>query len=452
MYEYIKTFRTRTIGIWGFGITGKAAAKFFTKHGIAVRVYDQRELTAHEREFLRVLQIPYDPTISLEQFLIAHDYIIPSHGIDLRPWQAYKHKFLYELDIFMRCNTIPCIGITGSIGKTSLTTLLKELLGTYYQRVEMGGNIGISLFDLLEKHADYYVIELSSFQLEHSTACAPELAIVSNIYPNHLDRHASLQAYIQAKCQIMCQQKDSQRALLPLSCKKYIDAFFPERLSRCSFFSLTTPEESTADQPCYWMQDGSIIKKELQGHREVFSLDKISLRTYPENLLILGAALDMLQLPGVTLHIEAAPILEHRCEFIGNFKGIDFYNDSKATVMESVLAAVQLLSKKPILLLMGGLSKGVDRTRYMEFLRKLKGVLFFGAEANTLYAAAQQAGVTAYPCSTLEHAFFQALQVAKSGDQILLSPGGSSYDLFAHYQERGNCFKRLFSQIDKNSI
>lgn len=210
----------KKIGIWGFGVVGKAAVNFLRNHTTTLSVMDKKILSAEERTFFAHTAIHFvqqTPAV-IESFLQNNDLILVSPGIDLRPYVHHQHKCISELDLFSHFFKKPIIAITGTIGKTSTTSLLSSLLGNAGKRVALGGNIGTGMLELIsqQEQVDCAVLELSSFQLEYSKTTAPDFVIWTNFYPNHLDRHSTVPDYFSAKMKSVAYQHANQQALLPL--------------------------------------------------------------------------------------------------------------------------------------------------------------------------------------------------------------------------------------------
>lgn len=442
----------KKIGIWGYGVTGKAAVNSYLKKHNALAVLDQKTLPVHEQEFLHSKNIPLYTQDQLSQFLDECDYILPSPGIDLRAYDQYQSKWLNELDLFYATWHEPIIAITGSVGKTTVTHLLSILLGFAHKRIATGGNIGTPMFDLIaqQTESDYALLELSSFQLEKIKTFAPSLAILTNFYPNHLDRHGSEAEYLQAKAQLFAYQQPVHLALIPLEFKDRITAqssvhyFLPSKPSDPALISLK-PEQSV-----YYLSQNGVIKYKNAKHELLWDSEKIPAISYKENWLILRAALDLLQIPMPDVAARPLTLPEHRLEFVASHQGIDFYNDSKSTTPQSTLAAVGKLNSRPILLLLGGISKGIDRAPLIEQLHgKVSKIYCFGKEAEALKALCDAHHIPSQADATLDTAFAACVQDGKVRDQILLSPAGASFDLFAHYIERGQYFKKLVNDLVK---
>lgn len=440
---------SKKIGIWGLGIVGTAAIKYFIQKGYHVQAMDQKVPTPEQQTFLDNLKVPFCSQKELSSFLQSNDYILPSCGIDLRPHSEYMHKFLSELDLFSaECKT-PIIAITGSVGKTTSTHLLSELLKAQGKKVFTGGNIGVGLLESIEKAntADYVVLEVSSFQLERCKAFAPDLAICTNIFANHLDRHGSMEKYVQAKMQITRYQKPGQRSLFPAAL--YDQVLQSHATSTPSFFSCN--EISFSDvHSFYFLRNAKICMNYQTNTQTIIDLHELPWVSYAENIILLASALDMLgcSLEGFVEILNQQELPEHRLEKVATIANIDFYNDSKATIPASTLAAIEKINQRPIVLFLGGISKGVNRADFVKQLKdKVRMVYCFGKEAEQLKSFCDQNQIEAQAFGNLEQAFTMLTHNLIPQDQILFSPAGASYDLYTDYRERGNHFKKLVKNI-----
>lgn len=486
------------LGIVGFGVVGKSALSFFNAHRGDTRlpqilgdanyqlfVWDQRDLKNHEQDLLDAAQAQFihESAMSLEQFFLSCDKVLPSPGVDVRSVAHLQKKLVYELDFFSIFFKKPIIGITGSLGKTTTTIILakmleklsalfpkknlsKTLLGEGSLRVAVGGNIGIGMLDLAAQSDDFdcAVLELSSWQLEGSQRFAPDCAVWTNLYPNHLDRHETMLGYAQAKFNLIAQQAAKQYAVLP--------------------FDLLTSE--VGPDICLWLAQSSVqvvvtssthISLDIIGgyikncvatifihnqdivlnvYQDNFLKEHLTLvqdqellgGTFLENWLSIMGALYALcpdsrelaqYLPMALAGVVDNPYAQHRVEYFATVRDVDFYNDSKSTVIQATQAAVQKLSKagRPIILILGGLDKGVDRSVLMIFLARIpsiKKIYSFG-KAHDLVPSAY------FP--TLDDVVQDIMTCMQPGDVVLLSPSGASYDLFKNYQQRGDVFKEL---------
>ena len=509
---------TLRLGIWGFGRVGKAAALFFARQGHQITVMDSRVLTAEEQTLLKDNQIDFIPQDNPAAFFETHDIILPSPGIDLAPWKSYSHKTVTELDLFSDAFIGSLVAITGTVGKTTSTTLLSQLLTAAGKAPLTGGNIGIPMFTLLteqpmaeqsssedssikrstieqqitekpmaelsstelsttnrsttdrsttdrsttqqlttpKSNTPLALLEVSSFQLECCRHFAPDLAIWTNFFSNHLDRHANLNEYFQAKKQMLNHQRPDQHALLNAD----LVIAYPELLkipATINLFTAQDPETLTlptlsensslffiADRTAYVTRNGTTL--------ELFSLDDTSVITFPENLLVVGAALHLLGCDPAALfkaHDQKLSVPEHRLEPCARYGTSVFYNDSKATTPQATLAAVKQLAPKPIKLFLGGLGKGIDREPMIRELAAttVRHIYCFGKEAEHLAALCTTYEIAHSTYKTLEPALADCIEALQPDELVLFSPSGSSFDLFKDFEDRGRIFKALTREM-----
>ena len=447
-------FSQKKIGIWGLGLVGEAAVKFFSTSTAQIQVMDIKKLTPSQQLFLDSHRIHFvlQDQRSLSLFLEHNDYILPSPGIDLRPYDRYQNKWLSEVDIFGAFFKKPIIAITGTVGKTTITSLLSDMLRASGKRVITGGNIGIPLLSLINQQheGDLAVIELSSFQLAICKTFAPDLAIWTNLYPNHLDWHGTIQDYTQAKTNIFRNQQHHQKQLLPILLhESTASQIIP---TTAAFFSVSRADflNHQSDKVFYTIDNHHIIRLDVHGAKPLIDLQSLPYISFFQNWLVVFAALDLLDVALKTTDISISQnnYFEHRLEHVATIAGVDFYNDSKATIAQATLAAVSAFEPpRSIILLLGGISKGVDRSTLIQQLpAHVKHIICFGKEAYQLHESCTKHMRSAHSFATLEQAYKLALKKACPGDIILLSPGGASFDLFSNYTERGRRFKELVLQ------
>ncbi|MGB8467368.1 MAG: Mur ligase family protein [Candidatus Babeliales bacterium] len=419
------------VGVWGYGIVGKSIAQFLAPRArnqeIVLVIGDARQLHGQEteqvREFGTWMQLTHKDTI--EHFLDTVDLCYVSAGIDVRPYQKHAHKFASELDLFAQHFKKPIIAITGTVGKTTCTTLITALLCAAGYRAVSGGNIGVGLCDLIvqQDRIDYAVIEVSSFQLELARSFAPQVALITNIYPNHLDRHDSFEAYVSAKISMVRRQTGGNCVIV----NEAATAWVPETRAQVRTFN-----RSEGD-PLSTIFDAAIV---------------------PENRAAAAQVLAALQVPLPISRFGIAP-LPHRMQIVAVVQGVTFINDSKSTIEAATITAVTTCNAqgaKPIVLI-GGLSKGVDRRRLIgQLMGHVTQLICFGAEAVQLASYCHEYGIVTSAHDTLEAAFTQAVTCARVGDTVLLSPAGSSYDLFDDYAHRGRVFMQLVDEYMRKGM
>lgn len=439
----------KKVGIWGLGVVGRSALQLLSATN-NITVMERRELSQEDRHFLATHNAQYLHEDSIDHFFNSHDIIIPSPGITIDTYIAnYKNKIVTELDLFYQFFTKPIIAVTGSIGKTTVTSFLHQLLTHYNRRVACGGNIGIGMLDLIQyqDNVDYALIEVSSFQLEHCHYFRPAYALWTNLVPNHLDRHKTMEAYFSAKYQILQRQTPADYAIVPFSCIKNIkdrttqsqQIYTHAHRPSCDELHLLSPNDVIL-----YCENQQIIQ--ITYENNPILLCTIPSISHAENWLTIVGALMYLNcgLSELANYTNTLNLPAHRMEKITTIENVTFYNDSKATTIESTIAAVRALQPNFIHLFLGGLSKGIDRASLIEAIKPYPLRIYtFGAQADLLYFYAQQADIPASSHQTLDAAFNMCIEYLRPDDIVLLSPSGSSYDLFAHYEERGEHFKQL---------
>jgi UDP-N-acetylmuramoylalanine--D-glutamate ligase len=434
-------YQGKRVGIWGFGKTGQSILAFVAPHAEKVTVFESAPLSESQLMLLKKYDALLVPEGYLNQFFEINDIIIPSPGVDVRAYKEWSDptslslnfqghlpihgsRWVSELDIFASNVSTKTIAITGSVGKTSTVTLLTELLNRCGIPAIAGGNIGTPMLDLIQAQEKYQflVLELSSFQLELSHSFAPSIAAITNLFPNHLDRHGDLADYARAKGQLLMHQQENEWAIIPF---EYLEAFIPY----------------TAHQKVLWLADDAYLEAITSALTDI---------TFAQNWQLIFAILEHCGIePEIALaHCNALTIPEHRFEKIRSHNGITFYNDSKATIAESMLESVARLKNQPIILFLGGLDKGVDRSPSIAQLPKnVVHVLCFGKEADAIHALCSKNQLQSSAHSTLNCAWEACKKIATTGDTVLFSPAGASYDLFKNYEERGAAFKKLVREL-----
>lgn len=474
------------IGILGFGVVGKSALKFFqnkkTKDEFTLNVWDQKSIDPESQKNLseKTVQFFDSTTHSLEQFIQSHDYIIPSPGVNLNDFYAYKDKFVCELDLFADNFKKPTIAITGSLGKTTTTKLLGKLTGNIskpldkswifgeQQRVKpfTGGNVGLGMLEVsdCQEKFDLGVLEVSSFQLEFSKYFAPHIAILTNCYPNHLDRHKTLNNYLHSKLNLIRYQSSSQFAVISEQVlgNETVN-FLKEELHNiksqiCFTFAQKPDVEKIKSfgfnlNKMFYKHGSNLVCVDAKTNQEqiIFDLSVLPEVTFIENWIQVIVSLYLLDTDMIALfdyfkqNNDEFEIEDHhhRVEYFKTIDGVNFYDDSKATVIQSTLAATKMLAEKgPVILILGGLGKGVDRSPICNELSKISGlkkVYCYGPECSEFRNIACK-------FNTLDEIVADIKLIMQPGDQVVLSPSGTSFDFYKNYKERGQVFKDLVSK------
>ncbi|MBP6869765.1 UDP-N-acetylmuramoyl-L-alanine--D-glutamate ligase [Candidatus Babeliales bacterium] len=470
MQQNMNIFQDKKIGIWGFGVVGLSALTYFDQQQVQqIEILDTKKITLPATKNHVFATIQTDASIL--NFLHSNDYILASPGIKLHNYQNFAYKFINELDLIYHKTHYKTVAITGTVGKTSITHLLEKILQYKYPDSIAAGNIGHAMLNLISEKNNhqstdlrFLILELSSFQLQPIQKFAPDLAIMTNFFTNHLDHHLSVQEYFDAKCNIFKFQNNEQQALIPLNddCTDIIMQNAPHKKS-CNLFFATRPSqkdiEKYQDHTIYYDYDNKIHRIKNNLDEEIFDCDTLPASlTFAINWVIIVAASDILQIPLSIISLATQPIAlpDHRLQKINiSWNGSTFYNDSKSTVWQATLQAVtSIKNDQPIKLFLGGLSKGADRTPLMQALQNHAIEIYaFGKEAEQIGQLCAQFNIKYQIHATLDASFAACMKSLQSPHNILFSPGGSSFDLFADYKARGHYFTQLVENFcNKKSL
>ncbi len=442
--------------IVGLARTGIATSLFCAAHGANVTATESRsEADAAEAAGkLRAAGCRLELGGHRESTFLEQDLIVPSPGVpaDAPLLQAARAKGIpvwSEVELAWRFLKGRLIGITGSNGKTTTTSLLAHILEAAKFPVILAGNIGTPLISRIEDSSDesLTVAELSSFQLELIEAFRPNTAVFLNLTPDHLDRHPSLEAYGQAKARILENQTEGDAAVLNAD-DPATTPYAPSR-ARVYWFSRT----KRVAQGAFVRGEEIVFRREGE---EIVLLNRnaIGLRGAHnvENVL---AAVAAAHLAGAEPEVIAEAVrsfagVEHRLEFVAENGGVSYYNDSKATNVDATLKALDAFPGR-LYVILGGKDKGSDYTVLREPLRrKAVAALLIGAAAEKIEQ--QVAGsVPVVRAETIDRAVHLAAERAQPGDTVLLAPACASFDQFDNYEHRGRVFKQLVRQLEQKA-
>lgn len=421
--------------VLGHGASGRAAAKLLHQQGYVVTIADERA----ERGSLD----PWAITSNLSASLVASaEFAVTSPGFALEhPWlvqlRAAGKRVIAEFEYGMAAMPgVRAVAITGSNGKSSVVKWIADTLSANGISAVPAGNYGLPPCDIAtrDQHPDVAVVELSSFQIEQSQAFRAEIAILLNFAPNHLDRHGSMETYERAKGRLFTFMKPVDKAIVHEPMAQRFDAYVSAGTEKILF--------GISDRADYTARDGKIFHR----GQPVVDLSNTWWARMPllENAAAAMAVFDHFRLSREAVLASAKSFvpLPHRMEVLKAWRGIRFVNDSKASTMTALAAAVACGPEKKHLIA-GGILKESDVSFVKEVLaRHCAGIYCIGQSAARLIEA--WSGVV--PCvhaGTLEGALRRAMEKANAGETILLSPGCSSFDQFASYAERGDTFKEL---------
>lgn len=483
--ETMRDWQGKHVIVIGAARQGIALARYLSRHGAEVVLNDRRpavELQA-ARQALSGELVEWVLGAHPLDLLDGSELVCPSGGVPLSlplVQEALRRGIPLANDSQIFLEAAPCkvIGVTGSAGKTTTTTLIGRIArsarsnelepsGTY-QRIWVGGNIGNPLIDVLEDMGpdDLAVMELSSFQLEVMTK-APDIAVLLNLTPNHLDRHGSMEAYIAAKARILDYQAVLDKRGEPVAA--VLNREDPQtwnlvdrvRGQLVTFGLAAVTEEEVGT----YVEGEKMFLRDENGVQPIMPLSEIGLRGEHNRLNVLAAcaAAYAAGLPAAAMRagVRGFGGVPHRLEFVRSWGGADWYNDSIATAPERSLAAMRSFDE-PLVLLAGGRDKDLPWDEFARFvIRRLDHLVLFGEAAGLIAASIQAQGGGDLPvtrCAGLQQAVLAAADAisqdrpsgGRDGDEgfvVLLSPGGTSFDEFRDFEDRGEAFKQWVMEL-----
>ncbi|HEY8241164.1 MAG TPA: UDP-N-acetylmuramoyl-L-alanine--D-glutamate ligase [Kiritimatiellia bacterium] len=441
----MKIARYRQALVLGLGVSGEAAAKLLLSEGCAVTVVDAADdenlrtrrsglESLDARVHLGATALPQDP----------FDVCIVSPGITVAsPWlkemAARKVDVLPELELGWSRSKAKTVAVTGTNGKSTVVKWIAESIGQAGRQSVIAGNYGLPVSQAVmeEPKSDWLVLEVSSFQLETVREFRPDVAMLLNLLPNHLDRHADMDAYVAAKARLFSRTKKGDVCVVHAPWLGRMQAVSGGRGRWVSFGS----------EPADCRFENGRVRR---GNEDVADLagTYFDNEVLGENAAGVVAALTACGVPAEAAERAARTFraLPHRMEEVARAKGIAFINDSKATTLTALAAGVRMCAGK-VRLIAGGLLKETDLRFIKEILAQRVSAIYLMGRASDEMAAAWSDVVRCVPCGTLQAALAGAWRDASAGETILLSPGCASFDQFRSYEDRGDQFRNMAAKI-----
>src|ERR1700716_962263 len=449
--------RNKRVLVVGLGKSGVASALFLKAHGARVTVSD----TKTGDELHNEIPVLLDHGITVEtgghgeRTFRGQDLIVVSPGapVDAPPLlqaRSVGGEIIGEIELAAQFLPGPIVAITGSNGKTTTTALIGEVLTAGGFPALVGGNIGTPAISLVEhaKPDSVIVLEVSSFQLETICTFRPKVAVVLNVTPDHLDRHRTFEAYTDAKARIFENQQGEDYAVLNADDPTCV-AMAARTKAQVFWFSRQKEVKQGA-----WVLDGNILFRDGTQQREIMLVSEIPLKG-AHNLENVLAAVCVGALMGcapekIRQAVRDFKAVEHRLEYVATIRGVDYYNDSKATNVDATIKALESFPAN-IHLILGGKDKGSDYTLLNDLLRqRVKRVYTIGAAAAKIES--QIKNVEVVHAETLENALRKANALAEPGDVGLLAPACASFDQFKNYEHRGQVFKEIVRTLSPEAV
>ncbi len=433
----------------GLGVTGLSVVRYLKTLSVTISVMDTRSQLPQLDEFKKA-----NPKIDVHlgelnlEILKNADVIVLSPGMSLaHPVIAAALKqgipVIGDIELFAEANKAPVIAITGTNAKSTVTTLVGEMMLSAGLRTAVGGNLGVPVLDLLMQNpkADVFVLELSSFQLETTFSLAPKVATILNITPDHMDRYDSVEAYRAAKLRVY---QNCEVAVCNLD-----DKLTDTDAKRKIYFTLNTPGEN---------QFGLLRDNQqtflAHGDEKILATHELPVigKHYQANALAalaIGFAFGLPLAPMQTVLREFKG-LPHRCQFVRELADVKWYNDSKGTNVGATLAAIEGIGSEmsgKLILILGGIGKNADFTSMAPVVAKYaRHVVLIGRDGPEIANALGDAVPKSF-AKSMEEAVTAASAHAIAGDCVLLSPACASFDMFKHFEHRGDVFTQVVERL-----
>lgn len=459
-------YKGKRVLVVGLGKSGVAAANFLAEQGANVTVTDLKSKNELNNEIkaLGAHKVEYDLGKHNSKTFLNQDYIIVSPGVPSETEALVEARnqnipIINEIELAYPLMKAPIIAVTGTNGKTTTTTLISEMLKADGKNVALGGNIGTPVLEMVQQNpnADVYVLELSSFQLESINKFKPNVAVMTNLEPNHLDRYpAGIDAYYGAKKRLLL-NADSKTTFVTNLDNEHTSRLgtdFPGKaFGKILTFTKRNPikvNPAASETFSGAYLTGSRVTVKIDGQEEIFDLllSKLVGEHNRENLMaaILASKSVGCSAKGIKFTIETFRGVTHRLEYIRKKDGVSFYNDSKCTSVPALMRALNAF-QAPIILISGGRDKDQDFTPLADLVkRKVKNLILIGEAKEKVNRSIGDFSET-FLVGTFEEAVLIAYQKSRNGDVILLSPACASYDMFKNYEERGEYFKKIVAQL-----
>ena len=428
--------------VLGLGVSGEAIARALTTRGQEVVVVEESpgEATRARTESLAaagVETVESPSAAQLRDLVRAASVVVPSPGVPAaHPVFTLAAEavvpVLGEVELAARWTRLPIVAVTGTNGKTTVTTLVRDILEASGVQAIAAGNIGLPLAEAVESEAEVLVVEVSSFQLALTETFRPRVAVWLNVADDHLDAHGTFDAYVRAKARIWANQAGDDVAV--------VNADDPLVIGAAADAPAHVTTFSTGPDADWHVEDGWLRRRDGSDLMAVADLPR-SLPHDVANALAAVAASDVVgaSADGARLALAGFRTLPHRVTLVGDAGGVRWYDDSKATNPHAALAAIRGFDS--VVLVAGGRNKGLDLKALTEAEDRVRAVVAIGDAAGEVEAAfaGRRPVVVA---ATMDDAVAAAARVAEPGDVVLLSPGCASFDWYRNYAERGDDFAR----------
>ena len=438
--KIIDKLKNKNIAILGFGREGKSTYNFIRKYlgNIHLTIIDKKEIELDDSNVSIISGNNY-----LDE-LDKYDLIIKTPGISLKDIDisSFKDKITSQIELLLEVNSKNMIGITGTKGKSTTSTLTYEVLKDQLGDVYLVGNIGVPVLDEIENYKDNttLVVEMSSHQLEYIKK-SPHIACILNLFQDHLDHAGSLEHYHQNKLNIFKYQNSGDYSIYSSDnnyLREYMKEYYPGIKYTVRFDDLELDGNTTR-----------IVDKDVLINGEVVYHDNNRLLIGDHNLKNIMFVLTIVKILGLDFDKASLVIsnfhgLKYRMEYIGRYHDIDFYNDTIATIPDATINAVEAI-KNVDSLIFGGLDRGIDYSGFIDYLKNssISNFICMPTTGNTIGKELERYNKHVIYASTLEEAYDASIKYTKKGMSVILSPAAASYEFFKNFEEKGKAFEDI---------
>lgn len=431
--------------ILGLGLSGRSAAAFCAERGAIVLAADEGNV-----DLSLGTPLPASVGVSLSAPFpdpADFDLVVPSPGVPPARYRERAHRVWGDIELCFRALSVPIVAVTGTNGKSTTVKLVAAMLGAAGLRARAAGNLGTPALSLVGAPLDVAVLEVSSFQLETTDLFRPQVAVILNLAPDHLDRHDSFLAYAAAKARLLAQQQADDIAVLNLG-DPVVRDFAQQTSARVLGFDSHGPLERGA-----WLDAGALCLRTGDEPTLRMPLDAVDDALHHENLM---AALCAVAAVGAEpakawRALGSFEGLPHRSEWVVRRGGVDFVDDSKATNPAAAQTSLARFGGS-LVWIAGGRSKGLDLTELANAAAGTVRVAIVLGEAGPELARALSGRVPVRRVDDIEAATQTAASLAQPGDVVLLAPGCSSHDQFASFEERGERFQACARALSDEAV
>lgn len=447
----------KNIVVLGAGESGNGAALLAKHKGIPVFVSDNGIIKQQYKQELEDAGISYEEGGHNQEQVMAADLIIKSPGIPdkaplIKALRAAGKEIISEIEFgYWYKGDSKIIAITGSNGKSTTTSLLYYLLSNAGVDAAMVGNIGISFAkQIAQKPASWYVMEISSFQLDDIKEFRPDIGVLLNITPDHLDRYEyKFENYIASKFRIAENQSAADLLVINTDDPE-IKKYLAQHTLKPKLIPITMSDHNLTQDEGAFMKDDELHLK-YNGDDMNLSIHDLALKGKHNQYNSMAAGISAraagIRKEKIRESFSTFEGLEHRLEFVATVRGVDFINDSKGTNLNSVWFALESM-KQPVVLILGGQDKGNDYNEIMDLVQeKVRAIVCMGVDNTPIHKAFAPVIKNIVDTGSAVDAVKAAYALAEKGDVVLLSPGCASFDLFKNYEDRGTQFKQAVREL-----